>query len=86
MTHAMKAAAAAAALALGLVLTATGAAQAETPNYPTGSSAHVTVERTAGDVTVQQRRHARTTDPRSGGRNHQQRQPHQGRPCAGCAG
>lgn len=85
MTHATKAAAAAA-LALGLVLTATGAARAETPRHTTGSSAHVTVERTAGSLTAQERRHARTPDPRSGGRNHQQRPPHQGRPCAGCAG
>ncbi|MBM7412751.1 hypothetical protein JOE38_002574 [Clavibacter michiganensis] len=82
----MKAAAAAATLALGLALTATGPAQADTRHAPTGSPAHVTVERAAGDLTAQERRHARTTDPRSGGRNHQQRPPHQGTICAGCAG
>ncbi|RII98810.1 hypothetical protein DZF93_19535, partial [Clavibacter michiganensis subsp. insidiosus] len=71
MTHATTAAAAAAALALGLVLTANGAVQADTRHMPTGSPEHVTVERTGGDLTTQERRHARTADARSGGRNHE---------------
>jgi len=87
MAQAMKAAAAAGALALGLILTATGIAQAGTRHATSGSvTAGATVERASADISTQQRERTRTGDGRSGGRNHQQRPPHQGRICAGCAG
>ncbi|OQJ48191.1 hypothetical protein B5P19_07795 [Clavibacter sepedonicus] len=82
----MRAAAAATALAPGLLLPATGAAQADTRHAPTGTPARVPGERAAGDLTAQERRHARAGDGRDGGRDHEQHQPHQGRICVGCAG